>query len=238
MARTLKSLENQAKLEGERAKQARDFEYEVEHRLTMRLKDIITDLRKSWEEEELTRIKQVEEKIRSNYNVVLEHMEAQLKMALELQEDADKQWLDDLDQRNKKQLDTIRMFEEKCRQLYEHRLATYAEQTSNQIADYEKKLLEVGSILAAEKNQFESRIRRIKLACSRWKLSYQSEIHTRYREVTSLLEERYQSEITKLLEEIQDCKSILYETQKVVDMKEKELLKTHEMVKIIFYKNS
>jgi DNA gyrase/topoisomerase IV subunit A len=108
---------------------------------------------------------------------------------------------------------------------------------SNDFIVYSK-LLEVGSILAAEKNQFESRIRRIKLACSRWKLSYQSEIHTRYREVTSLLEERYQSEITKLLEEIQDCKSILYETQKVVDMKEKELLKTHEMVKNYFYKNS
>lgn len=143
MARTLKSLENQAKLEGERARQAHDFEYEVEHRLTLRLKDIISDLRKSWEEEEVTRIKQVEEKIRNNYNIVLEHMEAQLKMALQLQDDADQKWLEDLDQRNKKQLESIRMFEEKCRQLYETRLAEYAEKTSSQIAAYEDKLLEV-----------------------------------------------------------------------------------------------
>lgn len=143
MARTLKSLENQAKLEGERARQAHDFEYEVEHRLTNRLKDIISDLRKSWEEEEVTRIRQVEEKIRNNYNIVLEHMEAQLKMALQLQDDADSKWLEDLDHRNKKQLESIRMFEEKCRQLYETRLAEYAEKSSSQIAAYEEKLLEV-----------------------------------------------------------------------------------------------
>lgn len=230
MARTLQSLENQAKLEGERARQAHDFEYEVEHRLTLRLKDIISDLRKSWEEEEVTRIKQVEEKIRNNYNIVLEHMEAQLKMALQLQDDADQKWLEDLDHRNKKQLESIRMFEEKCRQLYETRLAEYAEKTSSQIAAYEEKLLEVGSVLAAEKNQFESRLRRIKLACSRWKVSYQAEIHNRYREMTNTLEERYASEITKLLTEIQDVKTVLMETQKVVELREKEVLKTHEMV--------
>lgn len=229
MSRTLKSLEHQAKLEGDRAKQAHDFEYEVEHRLTLRLKDIISDLRKSWEEEEITRVKQVEEKIRSNYNIVLEHMEAQLKMALQLQDDADSKWLEDLDQRNKKQLESIRMFEDKCRQLYETRLADYAERTSSQIAGYEEKLLEVGSVLAAEKNQFESRLRRIKLAASRWKLSYQAEIHSRYREMTGTLEERYASEITKLLVEIQEVKSVLLETQKTIELKEKEVIKAHEL---------
>jgi hypothetical protein len=229
MARTLKSLENQAKLEGERARQAHDFEYDVEHRLTNRLRDIISDLRKSWEEEEVTRIKQVEEKIRNNYNIVLEHMEAQLKMALQLQDDADSKWLEDLDHRNKKQLESIRMFEEKCRQLYETRLAEYAEKTSSQIAAYEEKLLEVGSVLAAEKNQFESRLRRIKLACSRWKIAYQAEIHNRYRDMSHTLEERYSTEISKLLTEIQDVKTVLMDTQRVVELREKEVLKTHEM---------
>ncbi len=143
MIRTLKNLEHQAKLEGERAKQAHDFEYEVENRLTARLKAMISDLRKSWEEEETSRIRQTEEKLRSNYNIVLEHMEAQLRMALQLQEDADEKWLEELDHRNKKQLESIRMFEEKCRKLYETRLIDYAEKTSSQIASYEDKLLEV-----------------------------------------------------------------------------------------------
>lgn len=191
MIRTLKNLEHQAKLEGDRAKQAHDFEYEVESRLTARLKTMIADLRKSWEEEEISRIKQTEEKLRNNYNIVLEHMEAQLRMALQLQEDADEKWLEELDHRNKKQLESIRLFEEKCRKLYETRLIDYAEKTSAQIAAYEDKLLEVGSVLAAEKNQFESRLRRIKLSCSRWKISYQGEIHNRYRDMTGALEERY-----------------------------------------------
>jgi hypothetical protein len=209
MIRTLKNLEYQAKLEGERARQAHDFEYEVESRLTARLKSMISDLRKSWEEEETSRIKQTEEKLRSNYNIVLEHMEAQLRMALQLQEDADEKWLEELDQRNKKQLESIRLFEEKCRKLYETRLVDYAERTSSQIASYEDKLLEVivqllptttanfhcvnqvGSVLAAEKNQFESRLRRIKLACTRWKIAYQGDVHYRYRDMTAVLEDRY-----------------------------------------------
>ena len=45
----------------------------------------MSDLRRSWEEEETGRAMQLEERLRSHYSVVLEHMEAQLKMALRLQ---------------------------------------------------------------------------------------------------------------------------------------------------------
>jgi uncharacterized protein YktB (UPF0637 family) len=143
MSRTLKSLESHAKLEAQRAKQAHDFEFEVENRLNMRLRGIISDLRKSWEEEEVARIKQAEEKIRTNYSIVLEHMESQLHMSLQLQDDADRKWFDELEDRNRKQLETIRMFENKCKKLYESRLIEYAEKTCAQIASYEEKLLEV-----------------------------------------------------------------------------------------------
>ncbi len=100
------------------------------------------------------------------------------------------------------------------------RLTEYAEKTGQQIAQYEEQLLEVriirqyahrsglrltfaflstphltckqaGTELAAEKAQFESRLRRIKLACSRWKVSYQKDVHERYQTMTNVLEERY-----------------------------------------------
>jgi hypothetical protein len=61
-------------------------------------------LRKSWEEEETSRAKQLEERLRSHYSAVLEHMEAQLQMALQLQDDADKQWMEDVEARNKQQV--------------------------------------------------------------------------------------------------------------------------------------
>jgi hypothetical protein len=50
---------------------------------------------------------------------------------------------------------------------------------------------QAGSELAAEKAQFESRLRRIKLACSRWKVAYQRDVHERYQQMASVLEERY-----------------------------------------------
>ncbi len=52
-------------------------------------------------------------------------------------------------------------------------------------------LHQAGSELAAEKAQFESRLRRIKLACSRWKVAYQKDVHGRYQQMASALEERY-----------------------------------------------
>jgi hypothetical protein len=51
--------------------------------------------------------------------------------------------------------------------------------------------VQAGSELAAEKAQFESRLRRIKLACSRWKVAYQKDVHERYQQMASVLEERY-----------------------------------------------
>ncbi len=51
--------------------------------------------------------------------------------------------------------------------------------------------LQSGKTLASEKTQFESRLRRMKLGCSRWKVAYQKEVHDRYQEMASALEERY-----------------------------------------------
>ncbi len=108
LLRTVKGLESQARLESERAKQAFDIEHEVELLLAKRLKGIISDLRRSWELEEAGRMKQMEERLRGNYNVMLEHMEAQLRLALQWQDDADQKWLEELDVRNKKQFESIR----------------------------------------------------------------------------------------------------------------------------------
>jgi hypothetical protein len=42
-----------------------------------------------------------------------------------------------------------------------------------------------------ERTRFESRIRRLKLACGKWKNDYQNEVQNRYREMVTVLESRY-----------------------------------------------
>lgn len=143
MQRALDNLERSAKIESERAKQSFEIQQEAEATLSKKFKSIVSDLRKSWEEEEIGRAMQLEERLRSHYSVVLEHMEAQLKMALQLQDDADKQWLEDVESRNRQQMETLKGFEEKCRRLYDTRLAEYADKTSQQITEYEEQLLQV-----------------------------------------------------------------------------------------------
>lgn len=62
----------------------------AEAAIAAKFKSIVGDLRRSWEEEESSRAKQLEERLRGHYSGVLEHMEAQLQMALQLQDDADR----------------------------------------------------------------------------------------------------------------------------------------------------
>lgn len=191
MTRTLKHLENQANLEASRASQLYNMEIELENQLSIRLKKIINDLRKAWEEEEIIRIKLTEEKLKNNYNIILEHMENQLKMSLKLQDDADEKWLEDMEQRNQIQLNNLKNYEKKCRNLYEERLKEYMEKMMININKYEEKLLSLSENMIEEREQYESKIRRIRLACCRWKMAYQSEIHQRYQEVTGLVETKY-----------------------------------------------
>lgn len=82
---TISLLQRSARIESERAKQSFEIQQEAELTLSQKFKGIVSDLRRSWEEEETGRAMQLEERLRSHYSVVLEHMEAQLKMALRLQ---------------------------------------------------------------------------------------------------------------------------------------------------------
>jgi Xaa-Pro aminopeptidase len=154
----------------------RDFSLFLPLSTLNRLRSIISDLRKSWEEEEVARIKQAEEKIRANYSIVLEHIESQLHMSLQLQDDADRKWFDELEDRNKKQLETIRMFENKCKKLYETRLIEYAEKTCAQIASYEEKLLEVRHLsLASLSHSFPFSLFLSSLSLGKWSISSRKE---------------------------------------------------------------
>lgn len=74
--------------------------------MSNKFKHLVGDLRRSWEEEETIRAKQLEERLRNHYSAVLEHMESQLQMALKLQDEADRQWMEDVEARNKQQVCT------------------------------------------------------------------------------------------------------------------------------------
>lgn len=197
----LNALELTARNESERSKFLYDAQQEAEKGLSVKLKTIVNELRKSWEIEEIARSKHLEERLRAHYSTVLEHMEAQLQMALQLQDDANKRWMDDEESRMKQQVDAMKLFETKCKHLYDTRLKEMTDQTSRQLAQYEEHLLQSGTKAAIEREKLEGRQRRMKLACHRWKVEYQKDVDERYREMASFLENKYLDEVQLLLEE-------------------------------------
>lgn len=143
MKRALEELEKTAVAESVRAKQAFELQQQAEAGINAKFKALVVDLRKSWEQEEIARSKQLEERLRCHYTAVLNHMEVQLQLALKLQDDADKQWMEDVEIRNRQQVNTLKAFEAKCRRLYDGRLSDYIAQTNLQLNEYEEELLKV-----------------------------------------------------------------------------------------------
>ena len=99
MCRALEDVERSARIESERTRMAFEIQQQSEVALAAKVKNVVSDMRRSWEDEEINRTKQLEEKLRHHYSTILEHMEAQLQMALRMQDEADKQWMDDVEAR-------------------------------------------------------------------------------------------------------------------------------------------
>ena len=202
MQRAVLELEKQARSESERSRQAFDAQQAAEQALALKFKALVADLRQSWQEEEVARTHTLELSLKERYSAVLEHMEAQLVMALQIRDAAEDRWSRDFAERNAQQVSNVRAFEEKCQQLYNGRIVEHEARTDEQMAKYHDELLALGERIALERKGVEARLRRVKLACQRWKVLFQKECHAKYREATSRLEDMYLAEITALLDQV------------------------------------
>lgn len=219
LKRSMEEVERAARKESERAKQAFEMQVVAEAAMGEKMKSILRDMRRQWEEEEIGRAKGIEMRLRAHYSTIVDNMETQLKVALRLQDDADKQWLEDVEARNKQQVQAMKAFEDKCRRLYDSRLAEYNEHTEKQLSEYEDQLMSQGSTLAMHKANFESRLKRMRVEAARWKTDYQSEMHAKYQVLADELEEKYMKEISALLEELMHARDQLAAAERALDGK-------------------
>jgi len=219
LKRSMEEVERAARKESERAKQAFEMQVAAEAAMGEKMKSILRDMRRQWEEEEIGRAKGIEMRLRAHYSTIVDNMETQLKVALRLQDDADKQWLEDVEARNKQQVQAMKAFEDKCRRLYDARLAEYSEHTEKQLSEYEDQLMSQGSTLAMHKANFESRLKRMRVEAARWKTDYQSEMHAKYQVLADELEEKYMKEISALLEELMHARDQLAAAERALDGK-------------------
>jgi hypothetical protein len=202
LERSLGDLEHRAMTEVDKARVRNDAMLEAEQRMNSRFQRMVSELRESWNQEEQARALAADGRLRAHFETVLEHAQEQLQMALSLNDSVDKRWMEDVQRRNKQMLDSMKQFQAKCQRLYETRLKDYVAATEEQLRRYEAQLLEKGAAAAAEKGALRSKIRRIKIACQRWRVDYQRMIEARYEETVSAVEERYLAEIQALQAEL------------------------------------
>ena len=219
MRRALDLLEKAARSESERSRQMYDIQSKAEAASSAKFQNLVSELRETWEAEEATRAKKLDQRLRNHYETVIEHMQSQLDAALKLNDDADKQWMEDVEARNRQQVATMQAYEEKCRRLYQTRLTEYIERTDSELAEYEEMLLQAGSKAAVQSARFESHLRRVKLSCSKWRADYQREVEQRYEQTAQELDQRYTGEISALTKQLAEAQGQLANMdQRVTDI--------------------
>jgi hypothetical protein len=62
-----------------------EIQQQSEVALSLKFRNMVAELHKEWESEETKRAQLLEEKLRAHYSAMIEHMEAQLQMALRVQ---------------------------------------------------------------------------------------------------------------------------------------------------------
>ena len=198
LSRALNDLERRALLEQEKAKIRFEAERDAEAALADRFEAMSADLRTAWQKEETARANQAEKRLRAHFETVLAHSHEQLLMALKLNDEVDRRWMIDVGDRQESQLQLMKRFQEKCKRLYDDRLAEYVEQTDGQLREYEAQLLSAGAKSAQREADLRRRLRHTKVACQRWRMDYAAASEAKYTATATEMEERYQQQIKEL----------------------------------------
>ena len=74
-----------------------DIQSKAEKATRDKFESLKAELRADWEAEEVARAQKLDLRLRSHYETVIEHMQSQLDAALKLNDDADKQWMEDVE---------------------------------------------------------------------------------------------------------------------------------------------
>ena len=182
----------------------------------------------------------------------------------------------DVELRNRQQVEALRAFEEKCRRLYDTRLHEYAEKTAQQLAKYEQELLQVPCqtrlstspspslslslcVVGGQRGRGgPAAVRESHAAAEAVLLALEDGLPAgdarqvpgpvlrhggALHEVPSLPAQTWLSlltvtvsplnrisEVSALLQEVNDCKAALAEANRAVDAREKEMAKMQTMV--------
>jgi hypothetical protein len=92
----------------------------------------------------------------------------------------------------------MRAFERKCARAYDERLAEYVRITDATTRRYEEKLLSAGAAAAETRAELELKVRRMKVACQKWRADYQADAERRTSAILTTLEGRYLQEVEGL----------------------------------------
>lgn len=236
VTRAVEALARRARMEAELSRQAIDEQQRAEDAAATKFQSMLGDLRKLWEEEEAIRFKDQEQRLKAQYEQMISNMRAQVEMALQLHEFNDWQWMQDMSNRFKTQMETVERFKHKCQRLYSQRLTDFANITQQQFAQYEARLLESSEAAVSARHQLEVAMRRMKQGCAKWRYDYQRYTQTQMQQSMALLETRYMDEIESSLTELSEAREALaereFEKSKALRKLRDEVLAKQERAKV------
>lgn len=208
LSRSFQEIAISARLESERASQSLQALRDEQTGSLARgaFEALVETAREQWRREEEERAEVAALQARRHYDAVLGHVQDQLALTLSAQAEADKQWRDDVSARASQQASLVQSFEARCEHLYAQRHKEFAEKTVAALHTTQAQLELEARGRAQDRAALDSRLRRARLACLRWRSDVQRSCEQHYRSALDALEGRYEGLLAEAGRELEEAR--------------------------------
>mmetsp|Transcript_130174 Transcript_130174/g.296842 ORF Transcript_130174/g.296842 Transcript_130174/m.296842 type:complete len:582 (+) Transcript_130174:31-1776(+) len=200
-----KSLENlSVKSSGERevAERLSSVASAAEDKAFQKYTRILDERRQEWKQDEEARIERARREAHGQYEQQISSLEAQLDLAKKATTDSDEKWVLELRGMLDKQIAANQSHDQELRARHDRELEELRERCQEQVDFLKSEIERLTKDGDEEKQQLNAKVRKMKIALSKWRHDYLQAAQQHYDESVRKVEEQYRDQIHRMQAEI------------------------------------
>jgi len=209
LERALTNLSEKVDLEREKSALCADAAASADAKSSSRYLNQLNDLREELTAQQQRLLRDAKDRLQAQYACTIDALQKQLDTAMSSNDSADQEWVLELQQMSAEQIQTMRSYEVQLRQKYEREIADLKATADEQRTADAQMLERLSGQWAAEKHDFLGKLRKMKIALTKWRLDYQESAHKKCSEEVSRLEKTYADKVERLTDENAQLREML-----------------------------
>jgi hypothetical protein len=205
----LQSLTEKVEIEREKSAACAEAAAQAETKSTQRYLQQTQDLRAELGAQQQRLLRDARDRMQAQYAMTIDALQQQLDAAMGFNDNADQEWVQELQQMSAEQIQTMRSYEVQLRQKYEREIADLKAQAAEQRNADSQTLERATAQWAAEKQELLGKVRKMKIALTKWRLDYQDVAQKKAATEVARLEQKFQADTDNLQMENQQLREVI-----------------------------